>query len=130
MLFQTGGYMSEKYKKGAAVFKEVIGWEPPETGPDFLKITVENLFADVWGREGLSIRDRRLITITMLTMMLKEDSLKGHLEQALKKDLSKKEISEMMIHIAHYAGWPVGQFGFEVAGKVIQAQKAPPKQEE
>lgn len=104
---------SEKFEKGARVFEEVIGFRPPEQGPAFLRITVENLFADVWAREGLSIRDRRLITLTILALQMKEESLALHLRQALKKDLTKKELSELMIHVAHYAGWPVGQFGFD-----------------
>ncbi len=37
----------EKFQKGAKKFEEVIGFAPPASGPDFLKITVENLFADV-----------------------------------------------------------------------------------
>lgn len=114
--------MSEesKFDKGARVFEQVIGWRPPAEGPTWLKITVENLFADVWAREGLAIRDRRLITLTILCTMLKEDSLKPHLEAALKSgDLSKKELREMMIHVAHYAGWPVGQFGFDVLMKTV-----------
>src|SRR5437868_6474502 len=107
--------MSDKLKKGAAVFEEVIGYPPPQRGPAFLKLTVENLFADVWAREGLSIRDRRLVTLTVLTMMGKRDSLEGHLRVALEKDLSYREVEELMIHLAHYAGWPVGQMGFETA---------------
>ncbi len=114
---------SEKYQKGAALFAQVLGSAPPDKGPAFLRLTVENLFADVWGREGLSIRDRRLITVTILTMLLKQDSLEGHLEQALASgDLAPKELQEIMIHIAHYAGWPTGSFGFDAAMKVLQQQ--------
>jgi 4-carboxymuconolactone decarboxylase len=103
----------------------VIGWRPPAEGPDWLRITVENLFGDVWSREGLSIRDRRLVTLTILLTMLKEDSLRPHLEQALKGgELSRKELGELMIHVAHYAGWPVGQFGFDVLMKVVAERKA------
>jgi 4-carboxymuconolactone decarboxylase len=121
--------MSEKFQKGAAKFEEVIGFAPPEKGPDFLRITVENLFGDVWSREGLSIRDRRLITLTVLTLLGKESSIELHLRQALTKgELTKKEVEELMIHLAHYAGWPVGQVGFDVAIKLfgeLRKAKAP-----
>jgi 4-carboxymuconolactone decarboxylase len=116
--------MNEKFQKGAAKFEEVIGFAPPERGPDFLKITVENLFADVWSREGLSVRDRRLITLTVLVMLGKESSLDLHLKQAMAKgDLSKKELEELMIHLAHYAGWPQAQVGFESLMKVVAEMK-------
>jgi 4-carboxymuconolactone decarboxylase len=106
--------MNEKFQKGAAKFEEIIGFKPPERGPAFLKITVENLYADVWSREGLSTRDRRLITLTVLAMIGKESSMELHLKQALKSgELTAKELEEVMIHLAHYAGWPVGQLGFD-----------------
>jgi 4-carboxymuconolactone decarboxylase len=116
---------SDRFERGAEVFEKVIGWRPPAEGPDWLKITVENLFGDVWGREGLSIRDRRLVTLTILLTMLKEDSLRPHLEQTLKNgELSRPELMELMIHVAHYAGWPVGQFGFDCLMKVLAERKA------
>ncbi len=114
---------SEKFEKGAKVFEEVIGFRPPEEGPAFLKLTVENLFADVWAREGLSIRDRRLITLTILLTQMKEESLALHLRQALKGDLTKKELSELVIHVAHYAGWPIGQLGFDTLMAVLAEKK-------
>lgn len=111
---------SAKFKKGAAKFEEVIGFPPPAKGPDFLTITVENLFGDVWSREGLSVRDRRLITLTVLVLLGKEGSIELHLRQALARgELTKKEVEELMIHLAHYAGWPVGQAGFDVALKLF-----------
>src|SRR6266481_1298516 len=116
---------SEKYLRGAAKFEEIIGVAPPERGPDFLQLTVEGLFADVWAREGLPRRDRRLLTLTVLLLMGKEDSVALHLRQALVSgDLSKQEIQEVMIHLAYYAGWPVGQLGFEVAMKVFAELRA------
>ena len=66
---------SDRFKRGADTFEKVIGWRPPEGGPSWLKLTVENLFGDVWSREGLSIRDRRLITITRLLRQLGDDEL-------------------------------------------------------
>ena len=109
----------EKFRRGAAKFEEVIGFAPPERGPEFLRLTVENLFADVWSREGLSVRDRRLLTLTVLAILGKESSLELHLKQALvREELTKREVEEVMIHLAHYAGWPVGQLGFDALIKV------------
>ena len=47
---------SERYRKGAAKMKELFGVEPQPGSmhEDFLNITVENLFGDVWGRLGCS----------------------------------------------------------------------------
>jgi 4-carboxymuconolactone decarboxylase len=112
--------MNEKWAKGAAKFEEVIGFAPPEKGPDFLRITVENLFGDVWSREGLSVRDRRLITIVVLALNGKESSIELHLKQAIARgEMTRKELEEVMIHLAHYAGWPIAQAGFDALMKVV-----------
>ena len=39
---------SDRWGKGSAAFKAVMGFEPPEVGPDqnFLRVTVENLFGE------------------------------------------------------------------------------------
>jgi 4-carboxymuconolactone decarboxylase len=120
---------SEKFARGAAKFEEVIGFAPPERGPDFLQLTVEGLFADCWARPGLARRDRRLLTLTVLLLAGKEDSVALHLRQALVSgDLTRQEVEEVMIHLAYYAGWPVGQLGFEVAMKVMGELRAEEKE--
>ena len=121
---------SERYRKGAEAFEQVIGYPPPEGRSEFLRLTVENLFGDVWASDGMSVRDRRLVTITLLTLSLKEDSLAGHIEQAMRSgDFSRKDLEALMIHLAHYAGWPTGQLGYEVLMKVagkLRAEKPGP----
>ncbi len=46
---------SERFQKGAAKMKELFGVEPQPglMQEDFLNITVENLFGDIWNRPGL-----------------------------------------------------------------------------
>ena len=48
---------SERWQKGTAKMKELFGREPqPGTmQEDFFKITVENLFGDIWNRPGLEL---------------------------------------------------------------------------
>jgi 4-carboxymuconolactone decarboxylase len=119
---------SERWLTGASRFEEVIGFAPPDRGPDFLRLTLEGLFAEVWARDGLPRRDRRLFTLTVLLLSGKADSVALHLRQALiAGELTKKEVEEVMIHLAYYAGWPVGQLGFDVAMKVFGELRAEEK---
>jgi len=104
----------ERFREGAAKLEEVLGFAP-ETGADFQRISVESL-GEVWAREGLPTRDRRLITITLLALLGREAlmDLQLHLRQAMARgELSRRELEEVMIHTAHYAGWPVAQAGFD-----------------
>jgi 4-carboxymuconolactone decarboxylase len=112
---------SERWQKGAAKMKELFGAEPrPGTmHEDFLKITVENLFGDVWGRPGLELRERSMITVAALTVLARERELKVHLRGALNAGISRDKINEIMIHLAHYGGWPVGVNGLRIAKEVF-----------
>ena len=111
---------NEAREKGREVFEQVMGFAPPEKVDDdlFLEATVDHLFAKVWSRGGLSVRERRLITLTVLTCLGHEPTLELHLGAAMRGDLSDEEIDELMLHLTHYAGWPVGALGFGVVRRL------------
>ena len=116
---------SSRYDKGRKVFTEVVGFEPPASaaGDPFLELTVANLFGDIWGREGLPRRDRRLITIVIVTCLMQREYLKLHLKAALDNgEFSVAELKEIMLHITHYAGWPVGSIGTAVVQEVANSE--------
>ena len=108
----------EKRNKGRAKFAEVMQFEPPEMAPDpFLDTTVDYLFADLWSRPGLGVRERRISTLTTLICLGNELALKLHFGAAMKSgDLSDTEIDELVLHVAHYGGWP----GAAVASQVVR----------
>src|SRR5262249_1531544 len=104
---------SERWQRGAAKMKELFGAEPQPglMQEDFLNITVEHLFGDIWTRPGLELRERSMITVTTLTVLARERELKTHLRGALNAGITREKITEMMIHLAHYAGWPIAVNG-------------------
>ena len=114
-----------RFEKGAAILKQLFGFEPKpdQPGPiaqaDFAKITVENLFGDIRSRGGLELRERSMITVAALTVLAREPELKIHLRGALRVGISRETINEMMIHLAHYGGWPTGVTGLRVAAEVF-----------
>ena len=77
------------------------------------------LFGEVWERPGLSKRDRSLITCATLIALGRERQLVGHLGRALDNGLSKKELSEVITHLAFYAGWPAAMTAAQVAKDVF-----------
>ena len=120
---------SERWEKGAAKLKQLFGHEPTtgEMDSDLLKITVENLFGDIWNRPGLELRERSMITVAALTVLGRWPELKIHLRGALNVGISREMINEMMIHLAHYGGWPVGISGWHVAEEVFAEIDNPKK---
>ena len=74
--------------------------------PGLIDLSERVLFGEVWERPGLSKRDRSLITCATLIALGRERQLTGHLQRALDNGLSKNELSEVITHLAFYAGWP------------------------
>ena len=74
--------------------------------PGLTELTDRVLYEDVWEREGLSKRDRSLVTIAALVAMYRPDQLTAHLGLGLKHGLTREEIGEALTHLAFYASWP------------------------
>ncbi|GIH92628.1 carboxymuconolactone decarboxylase family protein [Planobispora siamensis] len=76
---------------------------------DFFGMTVEHLFAEVWSREGLSMRDRRLLLVGLLIGQGMDDVLGVQLDAGLRTgQFTPEELREIVIFLTHYAGWPRG----------------------
>lgn len=113
---------TERAKRGNEVRKKLFK-NPPTPSETFSRlneVTVEHLFGDIWTRPGLALRDRSLITCAVLTALGKELQLKVHMKGALNIGISREEILEMMVHLAHYSGWPTAVNGTRVAEEVFK----------
>ncbi len=129
---------SESIAKGRAILKHLRGVDHPSgTGAgaeemffddadnrrdfaDFWGMTQGHIFGEVWSRPGLALRDRSMITMVALTVLASTEELKGHMRYALNNGIAKEEILEMILHVAHYAGWPAGVNALRVAKEVFK----------
>src|SRR5438445_4827649 len=99
----------DRRRRGLETMGRVYGWEVKDGPGDFFGLTVDHLFAEIWTRPGLTFRDRRLLLIGMLTGSGLNDVLELQLDAALTNaELSPDELREIVIFLAHYAGWPQG----------------------
>jgi len=92
--------------------------------PKLIELSEKVLYADVWERSALSKRDRSLITVAALTALYRSDQLKGHIERALANGVTREEISEVITHMAFYAGWPTAMTAARVAKGVFEEKKS------
>jgi 4-carboxymuconolactone decarboxylase len=88
--------------------------------PGLVELSSRVLFGEVWERPGLSKRDRSLITCATLIALGRERQLTGHLQRALDNGLTKNELSEVITHLAFYAGWPAAMTAALVAKDVFE----------
>ena len=92
-----------------------------EFAPGLVHYTDRVLFDEVWEREGLSPRDRSLITVAALTAMGKLDQLTFHLGFARENGVTDDELKEALLHLAFYAGWPNGMGATRVLKGIVKS---------
>lgn len=96
-------------RRGLRKMSEVYAWEMQDGEGDFFRYTADHLFADIWNRPGLSVRDRRLLLVGLLAGTNSADVLEIQLPAAYANgELDEEALREIVVFLSHYAGWPMG----------------------
>ncbi len=119
---------TDRYRRGVELMDAVQGPEAARQiragfaaiSPDFGRYVIEAGFADVYGRPGLSLAQRQLINVAVLTAIGgAENQLAVHIRGALNVGISPAEILETLFHVALYAGHPRTGNGLQIAAQVF-----------
>jgi 4-carboxymuconolactone decarboxylase len=106
-----------------AMWQDIMRFDAPPMNDPFSEFTNDHVFARVWSRPGLPRRDRRITTLTVIAVRGFKAPLMAHMSAALESgDLTKDELDEWVLHLAHYAGWPVAAN----AHAALREMQAPP----
>jgi 4-carboxymuconolactone decarboxylase len=125
----------DRRAKGVAAFNAVYGsmmTAPAEpTGDVFFELMLGNLFADIWAREGLSLRDRRLVLMGAIAAQGEADVFGIQVETGLGSGhLTEEQVNEMILQLTQYIGYPRTTAMRGAAGKAIHNWKKKQKAEE
>lgn len=78
-----------------------------DIAPDLGRFIIEFAFGDIYSREGLSLQEREIITITsLLTQGGCEAQLDVHINGSLNVGISPEKIIETFIQCIPYVGFP------------------------
>ena len=88
--------------------------------PKFAELNDDVLFGEVWSREDkLSLKIRSIVTVSALVSKgMVDNSFAYHLSEAKKNGITKTEMTEILTHLAFYAGWPNAWVAFRMAKEV------------
>ena len=76
-----------------------------EFAPEFVHFNDDVLFGENWNNEDIDMKTRCIVTVVSLMVAGSIDSsLRFHLMNAKKADVSQKEIAAIITHVAFYAG--------------------------
>lgn len=92
--------------------------------PGLVRDTTEVLFRDLWLRPDLASRDRSLVTGSALIAAGQVEQIPYHLNRAMDNGLTREEASEVISHLAYYAGWPNAFSAAPVARSVFEKRSA------
>lgn len=94
--------------------------------PDFATYLFEFPFGDIYSRPGLDLRSREIATIAALAAMGNASpQLKVHIQAGLNVGLTRTEITEILMQMAVYAGFPAALNGLFAAKEVFAKQVVP-----
>ena len=119
--------MDQQFEDGLRMRKQVMGEDFVEkafaNADEFTmplqEFVTRNAWGTVWCRDGLDLKTRSLITISMLTALGRAHELKGHLRGALNNGATPEEIREVLLHAAVYCGAPLAVDAFRTAQEVM-----------
>ncbi|CAG9201947.1 putative 4-carboxymuconolactone decarboxylase [Paraburkholderia tropica] len=74
--------------------------------PALAEYTRKHVIDDLWSRPGLSKRDRSLVTVAALVARGQEVGYGHYIDGALDNGVTPSELSELLLQLAFYAGWP------------------------
>ena len=112
--------------KGLEILKKMDLLKNDETpvSKDLLKQIIDMLYGTIWSRtEQLSLQERSMITLTVLVALNRENELKSHLRGAKNLGITKEKIEEMILHVAHYSGFPTAVSASQLLNKVWDEDK-------
>ncbi len=112
---------------GLRVFRELLPGVLPDGDVDFgggfapelMDIGIESVFGTLWTRDGISRRDRSLVTLGILIALRATDELHAHFKIARTNGLTDEELAEVIYHASGYAGFPAANTAKTVAARAL-----------
>ena len=109
------------FERGAEMLRKVYAGDVvdiPEGTFPFNDVMLRSLFAEVWDRDVLDLRSRRLLLMGVIAANGQLDTWKIQARASLRnRELTPDELRETLIMLAPYAGYP------NVAGLVLACEE-------
>lgn len=117
-LFEQG-LEKRRATMGAEFVERAFAGGEDAFGADFQRFMTEYAWGAVWGRGGLTDRERHLITLGILAALGRERELEGHLRATANTGVSEEDLSNVIHQVAIYAGVPAAMSALSTAKRVL-----------
>ena len=115
--------MSDKFEQGMQVRRNILGdvhvdrAEANKTQFDlpFQTLITEGAWGTVWASDGISPRERSMLTLALLAAMGNFEEIPMHIRATANTGASKQDVLEAFQHVAIYAGVPRANHALKLA---------------
>jgi 4-carboxymuconolactone decarboxylase len=124
--------MSEKFDAGMKVRRAVLGdahvdrAEAAKTDFDapFQEFITEGAWGTVWASDGLTKRERSIVTLALLAALGQWDEVALHVRATKNTGATPSDIREAMMHVAVYAGVPAANHALKIVKQTLAEMEA------
>ncbi|TNJ48438.1 4-carboxymuconolactone decarboxylase [Phaeobacter sp. B1627] len=114
---------NERFNAGMTVRRKVLGdahvdrAEAKKTAFDapFQTLITEGAWGTVWASDGISDRERSMLTLALLAALGNFDEIAMHIRATARTGASKTDVLEAFQHVAIYAGVPRANHALKLA---------------
>lgn len=120
--------MSERYDAGMAVRRRVLGdahvdrAEAKKTEFDlpFQSLITEGAWGTVWASDGISLRERSMLTLALLAATGNFEEIPMHIRATERTGASRQDVLEAFQHVAIYCGVPRANHAIKLAKQTFE----------
>ena len=117
--------MSKRYVRGMEVRRSILGdahvdrAEANKAALDepFQTLITESAWGTVWASDGISTRERSMLTLALLAALGNFEEIPMHIRATVRTGASKQDVQEVFQHVAIYAGVPRANHALNLAKK-------------
>lgn len=115
--------MAHRFEQGMQVRRRVLGdahvdrAEAAKTPLDapFQKLITEAAWGTVWASDGITDRERSMLTLALLAALGNFDEIPMHIRATARTGASRQDVLEAFQHVAIYAGVPRANHALKLA---------------
>ncbi|MFJ8794716.1 carboxymuconolactone decarboxylase family protein [Streptomyces sp. NPDC102462] len=123
------------YDQGIAMRRKVLGdahvdaslAAATDFSRDLQEYVTQYCWGDIWNRPGLTLQERSLVNLAMITALNRGHEFKAHVRGAINNGVTVEQIKEVLMQTAFYCGGPAALEAFRLAAEVIAQMDAESK---
>lgn len=114
------GLATRRAVLGDAYVDQALAKATPFSEP-LQELVTRHAWGNTWQRDGIDLRTRSIVTVSMLVALGRMHELKIHVRGALNNGVTRAELQEIFLHASVYCGFPAAVDAFRNAAEVIES---------